>query len=50
MALPQRTGKIDLPIARHRSERQKMAVVPVDKGGREAVTHWKTLERLVTIV
>ncbi len=41
-----KTGKIDLPIGRHRGDRQKMAVVPVDKGGREAVTYWKTLERI----
>ncbi len=45
-SFPTETGKIDLPIARHKSNRQKMAVVPVDKGGREAVTHWKTLERI----
>lgn len=41
-----KTGKIDLPIGRHRGDRQKMAIVPVDKGGREAVTHWKTLARI----
>ena len=40
------SGKIDLPIGRHRGDRLKMAVIPVDKGGREAVTHWKTLERI----
>ncbi len=40
------TGKIDLPIGRHRGDRQKMAVIPVEQGGREAVTHWKTLERI----
>lgn len=40
------TGKIDLPIGRHKSDRKKMAVVGVDRGGREAVTHWQVLERI----
>ena len=39
------SGKIDLPISRHPSERKKMAVVPPEKG-REAVTHWQVLERI----
>ena len=39
------SGKIDLPISRHPSDRKKMAVVPPDKG-REAVTHWQVLERI----
>ena len=39
------TGKIDLPLGRHQGDRKKMAVVPPEKG-REAVTHWKTLERI----
>ena len=38
-------GKIDLPLGRHQGDRKKMAVVPSEKG-REAVTHWKTLERI----
>ena len=38
-------GKIDLPIGRDRSDRQKMAVVSPEKG-RKAITHWKTLERI----
>ena len=37
---------IDLPIGRHRVDRKKMAVVAVEKGGREAVTHWEIVERL----
>ena len=37
---------INLPIGRHRVDRKKMAVVSVDQGGREAVTHWRVLERL----
>lgn len=40
------TGKIDLPIGRHPKDRKKMAVVKMEKGAREAVTHWQTLERL----
>ena len=39
-------GKIDLPIGRHQRDRKKMAVVPLERGGREAVTHWQTLERI----
>jgi 23S rRNA pseudouridine1911/1915/1917 synthase len=37
---------IDLPIGRHPVERKKMAIVPIEKGGREAVTHWRVMERL----
>ncbi len=40
------TGTIDLPIGRHPIDRKKMAVVPIEKGGREAVTHWQAQERL----
>jgi len=39
-------GTIDLPVGRDRRDRKKMAVIPVERGGREAVTHWQTLERL----
>lgn len=35
-------GTVNAPIARHRTDRKKMAVVP---GGREAITHFKVLER-----
>ncbi|MBR6006329.1 MAG: RluA family pseudouridine synthase [Clostridia bacterium] len=35
-------GTVDAPIARHRTDRKKMAVVP---GGREATTHWHVEER-----
>ena len=35
-------GTVDAPIARHPSERKKMAVVP---GGRNAVTHWEVIAR-----
>lgn len=36
------SGTIDLPIDRHRTAREKMAV---RQGGREAITHWEVLER-----
>ena len=38
-------GKIDLPIGRSRCNRKKMAVASTPSG-REAVTHYKTLERI----
>jgi 23S rRNA pseudouridine1911/1915/1917 synthase len=40
------SGTIELPVGRHPVDRQKMAVVPLEKGGRNAVTHWELLERL----
>ncbi len=39
-------GIIDLPIGRHPVDRKKMAVVPIEKRGREAITHWEIIERL----
>ncbi len=39
-------GMIDLPIGRHPQDRKKMAVVPIEKGGRSAITHWQVAERL----
>ncbi len=39
-------GTINLPIGRHPVDRKKMAIVPVEKGGRIAVTHWQVKERL----
>ena len=36
-------GTVDAPIGRHPADRKKMAVVA---GGRNAVTHWRVLERL----
>lgn len=39
-------GTIDQPVGRHPQNRKKMGIVPTEKGGRSAVTHWKTLERL----
>ena len=35
-------GTVDKPIARHRTDRKKMAVV---EGGREAVTHYRVVRR-----
>ena len=35
-------GTVDAPIARHPTDRKRMAVVP---GGRRAVTHWEVLAR-----
>lgn len=39
-------GTIEQPVGRHPTERKKMAVVPPEKGGRLAVTHWQLQERL----
>ena len=36
-------GTVDAPIGRHPVDRKRMAIV---QGGREAVTHWRVLERL----
>lgn len=35
-------GTVDKPIARHKTDRKKMAIV---EGGREAVTHYRVLKR-----
>ncbi|XHX76150.1 MAG: RluA family pseudouridine synthase [Stenomitos frigidus ULC029] len=40
------SGTIDLPIGRHLIDRKKMAIIPEEKGGRRAVTHWQVRERL----
>ncbi|UKO98301.1 RluA family pseudouridine synthase [Nostoc sp. UHCC 0870] len=40
------SGTINLPIGRHRQDRKKMAVVPVEEGGRIAITHWQVQERI----
>lgn len=40
--LKNESGTISAPIARHPNDRKKMAVVP---GGRDAVTHYRVLER-----
>jgi 23S rRNA pseudouridine1911/1915/1917 synthase len=40
------SGTVDAPIGRHAGDRKKMAIVPEDRGGRRAVTHWQVIERL----
>ncbi|WP_309224630.1 RluA family pseudouridine synthase [Halomicronema sp. CCY15110] len=40
------SGTVNAPIGRHPHDRKKQAIVPVQKGGREAVTHWQVVERL----
>jgi 23S rRNA pseudouridine1911/1915/1917 synthase len=42
----QEAGTVDQPIGRHLVDRQKQAVVPEEKGGRRAITHWQVKERL----
>ncbi|MBW4654001.1 MAG: RluA family pseudouridine synthase [Kaiparowitsia implicata GSE-PSE-MK54-09C] len=39
-------GTVDAPVGRHPVDRKKMAIVPEDRGGRRAITHWQVLERL----
>lgn len=39
-------GSIELPVGRDRIDRKKMAVIPVEQGGRKALTHWQVIERL----
>ncbi len=40
-----KAGKVDAAIARHRRQREKMAVAPEERG-RRAVTHWRLEEAL----
>lgn len=40
------SGIIDLPIGRNPQDRKKMAIIPVEEGGRTAITHWQVKERL----
>lgn len=40
------SGTVNKPIGRHPIDRQKMAIVPEERGGRAAVTHWHIQERL----
>ncbi len=40
------SGTINLPIGRNPQDRKKMAIVPIEEGGRSAVTHWQIRERL----
>jgi 23S rRNA pseudouridine1911/1915/1917 synthase len=40
------SGRIDFPLGRHPVDRIKRAVVPEERGGKTAVTHWKMLQPL----
>ncbi|MCM1982817.1 RluA family pseudouridine synthase [Lyngbya confervoides] len=40
------SGTLDHPLGRHPVHREKQAVVPVEQGGRPALTHWQVQERL----
>jgi 23S rRNA pseudouridine1911/1915/1917 synthase len=40
--MKEESGTVDAPIARNPKDRKRMAVVP---GGREAVTHWRVIQR-----
>jgi len=42
---PQDRGTIDLPLGRHLGDRLKMGIVPPEKGGRTARTHWQVKKR-----
>jgi len=42
-APPRAHGTINAPIGRHKTSRTKMAIIPVAKGGRAAVTHYQVL-------
>ncbi|MEB3268905.1 MAG: RluA family pseudouridine synthase [Leptolyngbya sp.] len=39
-------GTIDAPLGRHPQDRKRLALVPLTKGGRTAVTHWQVQARL----
>jgi 23S rRNA pseudouridine1911/1915/1917 synthase len=40
------SGTVNAPIGRHPVDRQRQAVVPEEKGGRMAITHWQVKERV----
>jgi 23S rRNA pseudouridine1911/1915/1917 synthase len=42
--LDRAAGTIDAPLGRHNIQREKMAVVPEERG-REAITHWRLVEK-----
>ena len=39
-------GTVNQPVGRHPKHRKKMTILPVEEGGRNAVTHWKVVERI----
>lgn len=41
--VPPAEGMSDLPVGRHPTVKTRMAVVPEEKGGRSALTKWRTL-------
>ena len=41
-------GIINKPVGRNPNDRKRQAIVPEDKGGRRAITHWYVEERLGT--
>jgi 23S rRNA pseudouridine1911/1915/1917 synthase len=43
---PADSGTVDQPVGRHPIDRQKMGIVPEERGGRRAVTHWQVQERM----
>ena len=40
------SGTVDQPIGRHPVDRKKMGIVPEEKWGRHAITHWTVQERI----
>ncbi len=40
------SGTINQPLGRHPLDRHKIAIIPIAKGGRSAITHWQIQERL----
>ena len=39
-------GTVNQPLGRHPVDRQKITIIPLEKGGRNAITHWQTEERM----
>lgn len=40
------SGTIDLPVGRHPVDRLRNTILPIEQGGKSAVTHWQIEERL----
>ena len=40
------SGMIDLPVGRHPVDRLRNTILPIEQGGKSAVTHWQIEERL----
>lgn len=41
--VPEAEGRVDLPLGRHPTLKTKVAVVPENRGGKPALTDWRTL-------